>query len=263
MKESIIQWIKDWFDTQSNGAEGIVIGISGGKDSTVVAKLCVEAIGKERVFGVLMPNGEQKDIADSKRVCELLDIDYVIVNINTSYLSIIDNIISEYSHDFSSERKTKLDSKNRIMDISEGAMINIAPRVRMTTLYAIAQTKNYRVAGTGNATERVLGYFTKWGDGACDFNPLGFLTCTEVIRLGLDLGLPEELINKTPSDGLSGKTDEEHFGYSYKEIDEVLLDKIDNGEIYEFIQKSYDKNEHKLQPVKMYETDEIYQSNSK
>ena len=255
MKESIIQWIKDWFDTQSNGAEGIVIGISGGKDSTVVAKLCVEAIGKERVFGVLMPNGKQKDIADSQRVCDLLGIRYIVVNISDMYYDFIRNI--------SSEEITLSTEDRNIVFLSDETKVNICPRIRMTTLYAIAQTKNYRVAGTGNATERVLGYFTKWGDGACDFNPLGFLTCTEVIRLGLDLDLPEELINKAPSDGLTGKTDEEQFGYSYKEIDEVLLEKVDNGEIYEFIQKLYDKNEHKIQPIKMYETDEIYQSNSK
>lgn len=255
MKESIIQWIKDWFDTQSNGAEGIVIGISGGKDSTVVAKLCVEAIGKERVFGVLMPNGKQKDIADSQRVCDLLGIRYIVVNISDMYYDFIRNI--------SSEEITLSTEDRNIVFLSDETIVNICPRIRMTTLYAIAQTKNYRVAGTGNATERVLGYFTKWGDGACDFNPLGFLTCTEVIRLGLDLDLPEELINKAPSDGLTGKTDEEQFGYSYKEIDEVLLEKVDNGEIYEFIQKLYDKNEHKIQPIKMYETDEIYQSNSK
>ena len=255
MKESIIQWIKDWFDTQSNGAEGIVIGISGGKDSTVVAKLCVEAIGKERVFGVLMPNGKQKDIADSQRVCDLLGIRYIVVNISDMYYDFIRNI--------SSEEITLSTEDHNVVFLSDETKVNICPRIRMTTLYAIAQTKNYRVAGTGNATERVLGYFTKWGDGACDFNPLGFLTCTEVIRLGLDLDLPEELINKAPSDGLTGKTDEEQFGYSYKEIDEVLLEKVDNGEIYEFIQKSYDKNEHKIQPIKMYETDEIYQSNSK
>ena len=255
MKESIIQWIKDWFDTQSNGAEGIVIGISGGKDSTVVAKLCVEAIGKERVFGVLMPNGKQKDIADSQRVCDLLGIRYIVVNISDMYYDFIRNI--------SSEEITLSTEDHNVVFLSDETKVNICPRIRMTTLYAIAQTKNYRVAGTGNATERVLGYFTKWGDGACDFNPLGFLTCTEVIRLGLDLDLPEELINKAPSDGLTGKTDEEQFGYSYKEIDEVLLEKVDNGEIYEFIQKSYDKNEHKIQPIKMYETDEIHQSNSK
>ena len=255
MKESIIQWIKDWFDTQSNGAEGIVIGISGGKDSTVVAKLCVEAIGKERVFGVLMPNGKQKDIADSQRVCDLLGIRYIVVNISDMYYDFIRNI--------SSEEITLSTEDHNVVFLSDETKVNICPRIRMTTLYAIAQTKNYRVAGTGNATERVLGYFTKWGDGACDFNPLGFLTCTEVIRLGLDLDLPEELINKAPSDGLTGKTDEEQSGYSYKEIDEVLLEKVDNGEIYEFIQKLYDKNEHKIQPIKMYETDKIYQSNSK
>lgn len=250
MKENIIQWIKNWFEKKSSNAEGIVIGISGGKDSTVVAKLCVEAIGKDKVFGVLMPNGEQKDFEDSKRVCEILGIDYLVVNISGAYRNLIDKI--EWHHKEGTDWRTPI-------RLSDASIVNIAPRIRMTTLYAIAQTKNYRVAGTGNATERSLGYFTKWGDGACDFNPLGFLTCTEVIKLGLDLGLPEDLINKAPSDGLTGKTDEEEFGYSYAQIDEVVLGQKKEGEIFDFVMERYLKNEHKLQPIPMYETDDIYQ----
>ena len=243
MKEEIIQWIKDWFKKESGNAEGIVIGISGGKDSTIVAKLCVEAIGKEKVFGVLMPNGEQKDIEDSKRVCEILGIEYIIIDISASYKNLIDKI--EWFNKEGTDWRTSI-------KLSNDAIINIAPRIRMTTLYAIAQTKNYRVAGTGNATEKALGYFTKWGDGAHDFNPIGSLTCTEVIELGLELGLPEELVKKTPSDGLTGKSDEESFGFSYSEIDKVINGDIEEGPVFEYVDSMFNKNEHKLNPIPTY-----------
>ena len=234
MKENIIQWIRDWFETQSNNADGIVIGISGGKDSTVVAKLCVEAIGKENVLGVLMPNGDQKDIKDSFKVCELLGIKSEIINIKDTEQTLLQELFNNY------------------ITPSREAIINVAPRLRMITLYTIAQTKNYRVAGTGNATEKVLGYFTKWGDGAHDFNPIGMLTCTQVIELGRELGLPEELITKTPSDGLTGKTDEEQFGYTYAEIDYVIENELEEGEVFEFINNLYNKNLHKLLPIPTY-----------
>lgn len=238
MKENIIQWIRDWFETQSNNADGIVIGISGGKDSTVVAKLCVEAIGKENVLGVLMPNGDQKDIKDSFKVCELLGIKSEIINIKDTEQTLLQELFNNY------------------ITPSREAIINVAPRLRMITLYTIAQTKNYRVAGTGNATEKVLGYFTKWGDGAHDFNPIGMLTCTQVIELGRELGLPEELITKTPSDGLTGKTDEEQFGYTYAEIDYVIENELEEGEVFEFINNLYNKNLHKLLPIPTYGYDD-------
>lgn len=195
----LIDWIKDYFDKQPS-AEGAIIGVSGGKDSTVVAKLLVESLGKARVFGVLMPNGEQKDIKDSLEVVELLDIDYEIVNINDAYIGLL----------------------KEIGDINRQALINIPPRLRMTTLYALGQDKGYRVAGTGNLSERYVGYTTKWGDSACDFNPIGNLTTEEVCAIGEYLGLPKHLVYKTPSDGLCGATDEDNLGFTYRQVNDYI-----------------------------------------
>lgn len=199
--KNIIKWIRQYFENQPS-AKGAIIGISGGKDSSVVAKLLVEALGEERVFGVLMPNGEQKDIADSLRVVDILGINYKVVNIQKAYNGILEGIQDD--------------------DLSIDAKINISPRLRMTTLYAIGASMNYRVSGTGNKSEGFVGYTTKWGDNAFDFNPIGNLTTEEVIALGDSLGLPYELVHKTPSDGLSGKSDEEKLGFSYKQINEYI-----------------------------------------
>ncbi len=199
----IIENIKDWFCNKSSKALGCTINISGGKDSTVVATLLVRALGKDKVFGILQPNGIQKDISDSLKVCEILGIDYEIVNIEDTYKSICK------------------------LELSDEAKINVLPRIRMTYAYAIAQTKNYRVIGTSNASETYVGYFTKWGDNANDFNPIKDYTCTEVIQIGDELGLPYELTHKTPSDGLSGKSDEEKLGITYKDLDNYLRDNKD------------------------------------
>lgn len=223
--KDIINWIKDYFNAQP-GAKGAVIGISGGKDSSVTAKLLVEALGKERVFGVLMPNGEQKDIADSLRVVDVLGISYKIVNIEKAYNGILDGI---------GEEALSIDAK-----------INIPPRLRMTTLYAIGSTLHYRVCGTGNKSEGFVGYTTKWGDNAFDFNPIGDMTTEEVVAIGDYLGLPYEVTHKTPSDGLSGQSDEEKLGFTYKQLN----DYIENGsskdiEIDEKIRFRHEYNKHK------------------
>lgn len=229
--ENIINWIKEYFNAQP-GAKGAVIGISGGKDSTVTSKLLVEALGKERVFGVLMPNGEQKDIADSLRVVETIGINYKIVNIEKAYNGLLEGIAED--------------------NLSVDAKINIAPRLRMTTLYAIGANLHYRVCGTGNKSEGFVGYTTKWGDSAFDFNPIGDLTTDEVIAIGDCLGMPYELVHKTPSDGLSGQSDEEKLGFSYKQIN----DYIENGtcgdkEIDEKIRLKHEYNKHKgILPLK-------------
>ena len=224
----IIQFLKDYF--KISNIPGAVIGISGGKDSTVVAKLLVDSIGKENVLGVLMPNGEQKDIEDSKKVCELLDIDYTIINIFDIYRSMINRIQSIYNADLPNVHGgyTK---KSKNLLISDKALTNIPPRIRMTILYAIAQSLGYLVAGTGNKSERFIGWFTKWGDGACDINPIAHLTCTEVIELGDYLGLPYDLVHKTPADGLTGKSDEENLGFTYKELD-FLIKKSESPDYY-------------------------------
>lgn len=213
----IISFIRRYI-TESQ-MKGAVIGISGGKDSTIVAKLLCDAIGKENVLGVLMPNGEQSDINDSIEVCRYLDIDFIDVNINDQFLNTIYSIESLGGYRYPKGRTFAETEKGIQFNISKSAKINIAPRLRMIVLYAIAQSLGYRVIGTGNASEQFIGWFTKWGDNACDMNPIAHLTCAEVIQLGLYMRLPEHLVKKTPADGLTGKSDEENFGFSYDQLD--------------------------------------------
>lgn len=236
VSENIINWIKEYFENQPN-AKGAIIGISGGKDSTITAKLLVEALGKERVFGVLMPNGEQKDISDSLKVVDILGINYKIINIENAYKGLIEEI---------NENELSIDAK-----------INIPPRLRMTTLYAVGSSMSYRVCGTGNKSEAFVGYTTKWGDNAYDFNPIGNLTTDEVIALGDYLGLPYELVHKTPSDGLSGKSDEEKLGISYNQINEYIeKGTCYNKDIDDKIRLKYLYNEHKRSLPPKYELTE-------
>ena len=232
--KKIVNWLNEY--KEKTNCRGVVLGISGGKDSTVVAMLSKLVFG-DNVFGVIMPNGVQKDIDDAIKVCETLHIDYGIVNINDAYKELLDSI--EYCSGLKS------------IEITDKAKTNIPPRLRMTTLYAIAQTSGYRVIGTGNASERYIGWFTKYGDGGCDLNPIAHLTCTEVIELGKQLckefDLPVELIIKTPADGLTGKSDEDNFGFTYKQLDDYISEKADIPfSVYEKISKLHEYSEHKL-----------------
>ena len=223
--ERLINGIKYYCETTN--CKGFVINISGGKDSTIVAKLLVDALGTNKVFGILQPNGNQVDIDDSYKVVDLLNIKYTIINI-----------------------KPILDISLAVIDIpiTEKAITNLLARIRMCNAYAIAQSRGFRVCGTGNLSEHYIGWFTKWGDGACDFNPIAHLTCTEVIELGHYMGLPTELVDKTPSDGLTGKSDEENFGFTYKELDEFLRHPIQTSaeKAEKFIQMR-NNSQHKTQ----------------
>lgn len=230
MKQKIINFLEEY--KEDTNCKGVVLGISGGKDSTVVAMLSTLVWGYDNVFGVIMPNGIQKDIDDSIEVCKTLDIPYTIINIEDSYNAILNQIHG--------------------VDITDKAKTNISPRLRMTTLYAIAQSLGYRVIGTGNASERYIGWFTKYGDGGCDLNPIAHLTCTEVVELGRQLckefNLPESLIVKTPADGLTGKSDEDNFGFTYEELDNYIR-KTDfklSVEKYAKIENMHTISEHKL-----------------
>lgn len=218
---NIINRLKEF--QERNHVNGYVLGISGGKDSTVVAKLLVDAIGKENVLGVLMPNGEQKDIDDSYKVCKYLNINYTVININDAFDGIVQQV-------YLSKIYTVNNNEENIF-LTEKSLTNVSPRIRMTTLYAIAQSLGYLVVGTGNKSERFVGWFTKWGDGACDINPIAHLTCTEVIELGDYLGLPYDLVHKTPADGLTGKSDEDNLGFTYKELDS-LIKKFESPDYY-------------------------------
>jgi NAD+ synthase len=210
-RDNLVQWIRDWFE--KNGPDSkAVIGISGGKDSTIVAALCARALGKDRILGVLMPNGEQKDIGDSIRVCNALGIPHITVNIQNAYNAI------------SSEVDVNLvEGLNWKSGLSEQTKINLAPRLRMTTLYAVSQTVGGRVVNTSNKSEAMTGYFTRWGDECGDMKPLINLLKNEVVAIGLTMPeIPRDLVEKAPSDGLTGKTDEDKIGFSYDALDNYL-----------------------------------------
>lgn len=241
-----ILWIRDWFKHNGPGCNAI-IGISGGKDSTIVAKLCVEALGADRVIGVAMPDNGQ-GINDADKICAHLGIRYIIANIGLACdgirnLSIVDNGMVG----------------NGIW--SEQAEQNLPPRIRMTMLYAIAQTYNGRVVGTCNASENYVGYMTRWGDQASDFEPIGNLTVTEVLHIGDYLGLPYGWVHKIPDDGLPhSSSDEQKFGFSYTELDRYIREGIEpegkcnnsNESKIDKIKRMHTKNEFKLKPVQFF-----------
>ncbi len=196
---------------QAQGFSKVVIGISGGKDSTVTAALCARALGRENVYGVMLPDGEQKDLNDSKRVCEALGIRKKTVNIGAMHAA-LHAAIGERVDGFA-------------VPYSRTSDINVGPRLRMTVLRYIAQGIGARLAGTGNLSELTVGYCTKDGDTSCDFSILGRLTSVEVVRVGLTMAeLPRDLVEKTPADGLTGRSDEENLGLSYADIHRYIRD---------------------------------------
>ena len=243
VKNDCIQWIRDWFEENGKGCNA-VIGISGGKDSSVVAALCMEALGKDRVVGVLMPNGEQSDIEDSIELVEHLGIPFTQVNILDGYNGIIKNIDNMFIQQSDSSRR------GSFINISEQTKTNLPPRLRMATLYAVSQSVNGRVANTCNLSEDYVGYSTRWGDSVGDFSPLANLTSDEVVAIGDACGLPYELTHKTPSDGLCGKTDEDNLGFTYEVLNKYILTGVCEDEaIKTKIDERHQKNLFKLQPI--------------
>ena len=236
-KELLI-WLRNWFEVNGKDCNAI-IGISGGKDSTVTAALCVEALGKDRVFGVLMPNGDQMDIGDSFRVCDCLGIDHEVVNIKR----LVDEEI----------RLTKEVLAKRGKQITNQTLNNLPARIRMATLYAISQSMNGRVINTCNLSEEWVGYSTRWGDSVGDVAPLANLTVEEVRKVGLELGLPYDLVYKTPSDGLCGKTDEDSLGFTYAALDKYLRTGECDPEVQALIDRKHKINEFKLKEIPKFE----------
>ncbi|MBR3092911.1 MAG: NAD(+) synthase [Bacteroidaceae bacterium] len=235
VKDQVVQWIRDWFEENGKGCNA-VLGVSGGKDSSIVAALCAEALGKDRVIGVTMPNGVQKDISDSMRLIEHLGIRYCNVNIGDTCQTLMAAV------------KEQLATLGK--DVSEQTIINLPPRVRMTTLYAVSQSMNGRVANTCNLSEDWVGYSTRYGDAAGDFAPLGGLVVREVIAIGKELGLPIDLVEKTPSDGLCGKTDEDNLGFTYAVLDEYIRTGVcDDPIVKARIDDKHVKNLFKLKPI--------------
>ena len=239
VKDQVVQWIRDWFEQNGSGCNA-VIGISGGKDSSVVAALCVEALGKDRVIGVTMPNGVQPDIDDSMKLINHLGIRHINLNIGSAYKALMGEVEKELG-----SQKT---------EVSRQTVINMPPRLRMTTLYAISQSLNGRVANTCNLSEDWVGYSTRYGDAAGDFSPLGGLTVQEVKAIGKEIGLPIDLVEKTPSDGLSGKSDEDNLGFTYAVLDRYIRTGIcDDPAIKEKIDDKHVKNLFKLLPIPHFE----------
>ena len=199
VKNECVQWIRDFFEQNGKGCNA-VLGVSGGKDSSIVAALCVEALGKDRVIGVLMPQGEQQDIDASYQLVNHLGIKHYVVNIKDAVDGIVNNIPKD-------------------IEITPQTLQNLPARVRMATVYAVSQSCNGRVANTCNLSEDWVGYSTRYGDSVGDFSPLSRLTVTEVKEIGHLLKLPYNLVEKVPIDGLCGKSDEENLGFTYAELD--------------------------------------------
>ena len=216
----------------------VAIGISGGKDSTVTAAICVRALGAENVFGVMMPDGEQKDISDSRKVCEALGIHRRTVNIGKMHDAL---------REVTDQDSPSAPDGEFVIPFSRESDINVGPRLRMTALRYIAQALGAHVAGTGNLSEATVGYCTKDGDTSCDFSMLGALTSVEVVEMGLTMPeIPRELVVKTPTDGLSGKSDEERLGITYAEIHRFIREgSSGNPETDEIIRKKERANMHK------------------
>ncbi len=228
IKNECVEWIREFFLENGKGCNAVV-GISGGKDSSVAAALCVEALGRDRVIGVLMPQGEQHDIDMAYLLVNHLGIKHYEINVKAATDAIIDAFPKELS-------------------LSVQAKTNLPPRIRMSTLYAVSQSVNGRVVNTCNLSEDWVGYSTRYGDAAGDFSPMCNLTVTEVKEIGRVLGLPDVLVDKTPIDGLCGKTDEENLGFTYAELDLYIREGIEpSKEKKELIDRKHKANLFKLQ----------------
>ncbi len=236
VKDQCVRWIRDWFEVNGKGCNA-VLGISGGKDSSVCAALCVEALGKDRVIGVTMPNGVQPDIEDSFRLINHLDIRRYNVNVGPAYDALMAEVEAQLGG-----------------PASKQTQINMAPRLRMTALYAISQSNNGRVVNTCNLSEDWVGYSTRYGDAAGDFSPLGGLTVQEVVAIGKEMGLPLDLVEKTPSDGLTGLTDEDNLGFTYAVLDKYIRTGIcEDPQTKALIDHKHVVNAFKLKPIPHFE----------
>ena len=233
--DAIIDWIKEFY--ADKGDAKAIVGISGGKDSTVCAALLAEALGPDRVIGVMMPNGEQKDIADSKKVCETLKINSLEVNIGAAYNDLSDEISEQVN----------------VYELPKLYTTNTPARIRMVTLYGVAAIYGGLVVNTCNLSEDFVGYATKYGDAAGDFSLLNRLTKTEVVALGDYMKLPKELIHKTPSDGMCGKSDEDNMGFTYDALDEYILTGIPpkSEEVFNKINKMHKNPNTRLKMIDM------------
>ena len=244
-KTEVVQWIRDYF-AENGPTCSAVVGVSGGKDSSVTAALCAEALGADRVVGVLMPNGVQPDIEDSRELVAAIGIPFVELNIEEAFQGMKHML----------EGSGKLAEITGRTELSNDTRINLPPRLRMATLYAVGQMlpNGARVANTCNLSEDYVGYSTKYGDAAGDFAPLGGLTVQEVKAIGKELGLPIELVEKTPSDGLTNKSDEDNLGFTYAVLDNYIRTGVCNDpKTKALIDHKHITNLFKLQPIPHFE----------
>lgn len=236
--ENAIKWIKEY--VEKTGAKGVVVGNSGGKDSATVIAMATKALGKEKVLTIAMPcNSIIEDLEDAKLVSKTFDVKLLEVDLTDSYNTLESSINKTIS--------------NIEIELNSEAKVNIKPRMRMLTLYGIAQSLEYLVIGTGNLCERMVGYTTKWGDSASDFNPIANFTVDEVLAIGEYLGVPDKIIHKAPADGLGGLTDEEKMGISYKQIAEYIETGKTEIDAMKIIERKNKNSKHKRSLVPFYE----------
>ena len=229
-----IVWIKEY--VEKTKANGIIIGNSGGKDSATVLAMAVKAIGRDKVISVAMPCfSKESDLEDAKLVANTFEVPLLKVDLSNTYQEMEKEINCQLSQRLTQE-----------------AIVNIKPRLRMATLYGLAQTLGYLVIGTGNLCEAMVGYTTKWGDNSSDFNPIGNFTVEEVLAIGKMLGVPEKILQKAPSDGLGGQTDEEKMGIKYNQIEEMIETGTTEEKAKEEIIKRYQSSKHKRRTVPIY-----------
>lgn len=239
VKNDCVEWIRNFFEENGKGCNAVV-GISGGKDSSIAAALCVEALGKDRVIGVLMPCGAQSDIDCAYKLVHHLGIKYHVVNVEAAVNGVLNSLPAE-------------------IEISKQTRINLPPRIRMSTLYAISQSCNGRVVNTCNLSEDWVGYSTRYGDAAGDFSPMSFITVTELRQIGRLLNLPIDLVDKTPIDGLSNLTDEDNLGFTYAVLDKYIREGIiEDEKTKELIDTKHRNNLFKLQLMPAFKPDITY-----
>lgn len=243
--EGAITWIKEY--VKQTGAKGVVVGNSGGKDSATVIAMATKALGKENVVTVSMPcHSISTDFDDAKLVADTFEVKFLKVDLTDTYNEL------ERATNISIGQELLEENSFSINELSKEATINIKPRLRMTTLYGIAQSLGYLVIGTGNLCEAMVGYTTKWGDNSSDFNPIGNFTVDEVLAIGKYLGVPEKILQKAPNDGLGGKTDEEKMGIKYHQIAEMIETGNTDENAKKEILKRYNASKHKRELVPVY-----------
>ena len=237
--KATVEWIRGWFEKNGPGCNAIV-GISGGKDSSIAAALCVEALGRDRVVGVLMPNTSQSDIDMAQLLVRHLGIENYTINIGGAFDALTEQI------------------REAGIELSKDSIINLPPRLRMSTLYAVGQSRNGRVVNTCNLSEDWVGYSTRYGDYAGDFSPMSFFTTAEIRAIGRVLGLPSVLIEKVPTDGLSGMSDEEKLGFTYEVLDRYIrTGEIDDPETKKRIDYLHERNLFKLKFMDCFRYEEL------